>query len=98
MPMHIGWHARIRSTHCAMNRLKFRSEVRDLVGMAAVALTTTLAGCATPVPGSLSAELQPFSFTVIPEARAQVWPQDNWWESFGDRQLTALIVKAREEN
>jgi multidrug efflux system outer membrane protein len=82
----------------AMNRLNDHGELRGMVTSAAIALNIALAGCVTPVPRSLPTELQPTSFAVATGARAQAWPQEHWWESFGDPQLTALIVRAREGN
>jgi multidrug efflux system outer membrane protein len=81
-----------------MSRQNHSYALRDLMKVGAIVLSTTLEGCATPVPRSLPPDLQPSSFSVTPEARAPVWPEDNWWEGFGDPQLTALIVKARSGN
>jgi len=66
--------------------------------IAAGLLAITLAGCSTPVPKALSPQLVPQRFTgpILPDA--QVWPQTNWWQGFGNPDLTALIGEAQEGN
>jgi len=61
-------------------------------------LLALLAGCSTPVPQALSPELTPKRFTgpVVPEA--QVWPNADWWQGFGNADLTALIAQAQQGN
>jgi multidrug efflux system outer membrane protein len=89
---------RIRSMRFVMNKLNEHWKLCGMAGVAAGALTIALSGCATPVPHSLPAELQPTSFAATAGAPTEAWPREKWWESFGDPQLTALIVKARDGN
>ncbi len=78
---------------CAMNKSTL---------LLATALTTTLAiglaGCSTPVPQVMSPQLVPKQFTgpILPQA--QVWPKADWWQGFGNPDLTALVVQAQEGN
>jgi multidrug efflux system outer membrane protein len=58
----------------------------------------SLAGCATQVPQSLPAQMQPRAFTGPVTAGATVWPEPGWWQSFGDPALTGLVEKARDQN
>jgi len=48
-----------------------------MAGVAAGALTIALSGCATPVPHSLPAELQPTSFAATAGAPTEAWPREN---------------------
>jgi NodT family efflux transporter outer membrane factor (OMF) lipoprotein len=60
----------------------------------AVVAILLLGGCATPPP---KADLRPIataeSLTSAQSfsAAASDWPSDNWWEGFGDAQLSALV-------
>jgi multidrug efflux system outer membrane protein len=64
----------------------------------ATALAMGLAGCSTPVPQALAPQLVPKQFTgpILPQA--QVWPKTDWWQGFGNPDLTALVVQAQESN
>ena len=57
-----------------------------------------LAGCSTPVPQALSPQLVPKQFTgpILPQA--QVWPKADWWQGFGNPDLTALVGQAQDGN
>jgi NodT family efflux transporter outer membrane factor (OMF) lipoprotein len=57
-----------------------------------------LAGCATDVPQALPPAMTPKVFTGPVPAAAQVWPDPAWWQGFGDPQLSALVLKARDQN
>lgn len=71
---------------------------------AAVAITLSLAGCATSRglhttgsltdPGSLRSERSLADVQLSPTA----WPAQDWWVSYGDPQLTALIEEALKNN
>ena len=57
-----------------------------------------LAGCATEVPQVLTSPLVPKTFTApIPDS-AQIWPQADWWKTFGNPELSDLIAKAQSGN
>jgi multidrug efflux system outer membrane protein len=81
-----------------MNELNSRSDPSRTATFAAGVLVIALSACATPVPQSLVPDLRPDSFAVTAEAPAGTWPQANWWQSFGDPELTALIARAQEQN
>ena len=66
--------------------------------LAVPALALALAGCATPVPQALPQPLVPKTFTGPVPADAHTWPDANWWQGFGDADLTALIAKAQADN
>jgi NodT family efflux transporter outer membrane factor (OMF) lipoprotein len=50
------------------------------------------------VPQALSPQLLPKQFTgpILPQA--QVWPKADWWQGFGNPDLTALVVQAQDGN
>lgn len=72
--------------------------------MMAAALCVALAGCVTPGglhptgarldPDSLKSQRSLANVTLSPTA----WPQKDWWDSFGDAQLTELINEALQTN
>jgi len=66
--------------------------------MTTAALAFALTGCSTPVPQALSPQLVPKRFTgpIMPDA--QVWPKADWWQGFGNPDLTALIAQAQDGN
>jgi NodT family efflux transporter outer membrane factor (OMF) lipoprotein len=63
-----------------------------------LAMTLALAGCATDVPQALPPAMTPKVFTGAVPAAAQIWPDPDWWQGFGDPQLSALVQKARDQN
>jgi NodT family efflux transporter outer membrane factor (OMF) lipoprotein len=62
------------------------------------ALGAALAGCSTPVPQALSPQLVPKAFTGPVMPQAPVWPKADWWQSFGNPDLSALIAQAQDGN
>ena len=89
MPMPTASPAPIPSMRCAMSKLHH---------LAVPALALLLAGCATPVPQALPQPLVPKTFVGPVPADAHTWPDANWWQGFGDADLTALIAKAQADN
>lgn len=67
-----------------------------IVAVSLVALL--LAGCASPVPQALPPHMLPdrFADTGVPEAPA--WPAQDWWQGFGDTELSGLIAAAQDGN
>jgi multidrug efflux system outer membrane protein len=63
----------------------------------AAVVAITLAGCATPVPQSLSPRTVPGSFTG-PNPAQKIWPEASWWQGFGDSELTGLVSRAQTDN
>ena len=63
-----------------------------------LALAVILTGCATPVPQVLNPSTVPAQFASAIASSAQVWPDKEWWKSFGDPQLTSLIEEAQRNN
>ena len=61
-----------------------------------VALLTS--GCATAVPQALSPAQQPKSFVGPIVAESAVWPDAQWWQSFDDPDLSALVQRAQSGN
>jgi NodT family efflux transporter outer membrane factor (OMF) lipoprotein len=58
-----------------------------------------LGGCATRAPEALPPSMQPKAFTEpTVAAEADPWPAADWWRGFGDPDLTALILQARDAN
>jgi outer membrane protein, multidrug efflux system len=57
-----------------------------------------LVGCATHVPQVLTPAILPKAFSAEIPASDQVWPRPDWWQSFGDPALSALIKKAQADN
>jgi NodT family efflux transporter outer membrane factor (OMF) lipoprotein len=65
------------------------------------ALATVLlvaAGCATPTPEALKPADVPQAFTAPIQQNAPVWPQVNWWQSFGSTEMAGLITTAQTDN
>ena len=57
-----------------------------------------LAGCTnTPMP-TLPPSDVPGKFAQASAASAPIWPKPDWWQGFGDPQLTALIAEAQANN
>jgi len=63
-----------------------------------LSVTTLLAGCAAIPPPSLPPGDVPAAFEQPAVKNAPIWPSADWWNGFGDAQLTALIQKARTAN
>jgi multidrug efflux system outer membrane protein len=57
-----------------------------------------LAGCATHVPQVLSPKMMPKDFSAPVSAAEGVWPQPNWWQSFGSSELSDLVERAHIDN
>jgi len=78
--------------------------MRSLALPAAIALSLLLVGCTTSRglhttgnmtdPGSLKSERSLADVQLSPTA----WPAQDWWVSYGDPQLTALIEEALQNN
>ncbi|QNK01483.1 efflux transporter outer membrane subunit [Dyella telluris] len=78
--------------------------MRSFALPAAIAFSLVLAGCATSRglhttgtltdPGSLKSERSLADVQLSPTA----WPAQDWWVSYGDPQLTALIDEALKNN
>ncbi|HEU4549993.1 MAG TPA: efflux transporter outer membrane subunit [Rhizomicrobium sp.] len=64
----------------------------------AALLALLLAGCTTQVPQALSPQLVPKNFTSTVPVSAPVWPEAQWWSSFGDPAMTKLVTEAQENN
>jgi len=57
-----------------------------------------VSGCATPVPQALQQEKQPKSFIGPIQSESSVWPDAQWWQGFGDPELSALAQRAENGN
>ena len=69
-----------------------------LRGVSAVALSVSLAACtANPTPLDRPGDLPP-AFTAPSDKSAPVWPQGNFFSSFGADELAPLEVTAQKEN
>ena len=63
-----------------------------------LSVTLMLAGCIeTPVPALSSGDV-PAAFEQPIAGAAPVWPAADWWKSYGDPQLDALIAQAQADN
>jgi outer membrane protein, multidrug efflux system len=62
------------------------------------ALALLLSGCATHVPQVLTPQVTPKTFSGQIVGSEQVWPQPDWWRTFGSSELSDLIEKAHGDN
>jgi multidrug efflux system outer membrane protein len=62
------------------------------------ALALLLSGCATHVPRVLTPQDTPKTFSGQIVGSEQVWPQPDWWRTFGSTELSDLIEKAHSDN
>jgi len=61
-------------------------------------LTTLLFGCATQVPQVLTPQIVPKQFSGQVIGSERIWPQQGWWRTFGNSELSELIEKAQAGN
>ena len=67
-------------------------------GASVAVLAATLAACtANPTPLDRPGDV-PAAFTAPKDTTAPVWPQSNWWASFGADELVPLQDTAQKEN
>jgi NodT family efflux transporter outer membrane factor (OMF) lipoprotein len=57
-----------------------------------------LSGCATRVPQVLTSQIAPKSFAGQIIGPEQVWPQSDWWRTFGSSELSGFIEKSHADN
>ncbi|HEY3637007.1 MAG TPA: efflux transporter outer membrane subunit, partial [Rhizomicrobium sp.] len=57
-----------------------------------------LAACSTPVPQALKSQDVPEKFTGPVEPGASIWPDPEWWKSFGSDELSGLVTTAQTNN
>ena len=55
-------------------------------------------GCTTPVPQVLAPPIVPTSFVGQGASAEQVWPEPDWWQTFGSPELSDFIAKAQTAN
>lgn len=76
------------------------STLRSTHSIAALALSLlTVTGCAlqSPVP-TLESDDLPATFTTLSDTTAVTWPEIDWWQSFGDAELTSLMQQVQASN
>ena len=61
-------------------------------------LAFLLSSCATHVPQVLTPQITPKTFAGQVVGSEQVWPQPDWWRTFGSPELSELIEKAASDN
>src|ERR1700722_4060072 len=91
--------ARVPSSRCDMSRvgrLSWRARLPLRCGILALALL--LSGCATHVPQVVTPQITPKSFSGQVVGSEQVWPQADWWRTFGSAELSDLVEKAGADN
>jgi multidrug efflux system outer membrane protein len=71
---------------------------RLALGTGILALALQLSGCATHVPQVLAPQNTPKAFSGQTIGSEQVWPQTDWWRTFGSPELSDLIEKAGADN
>jgi outer membrane protein, multidrug efflux system len=71
---------------------------RLALGTGILALALQLSGCATHVPQVLAPQNTPKVFSGQTIGSEQVWPQTDWWRTFGSPELSDLIEKAGADN
>jgi multidrug efflux system outer membrane protein len=74
----------------------WRAQLPPYYGIAALAFL--LSGCATHVPQVLTPQVTPKTFSGQIVGSEQVWPQSDWWRTFGSPELSDLIEKAATDN
>jgi outer membrane protein, multidrug efflux system len=74
----------------------YRPWLRPHHGIAPLALV--LFGCATHVPQVLTPQITPKTFSGQIVGSEQVWPQPDWWRTFGSSELSDLIEQAHTDN
>jgi multidrug efflux system outer membrane protein len=57
-----------------------------------------LTACVTHVPQILTSEVVPTAFTGQSVGSEELWPQPQWWRSFGSQELSELIARAQTDN
>jgi outer membrane protein, multidrug efflux system len=62
------------------------------------ALALLMVGCATHVPQVLTPQITPKGFSGQIVGSEQIWPQPDWWRTFGSPELSDLIEKAGADN
>ncbi|HVW75534.1 MAG TPA: efflux transporter outer membrane subunit [Rhizomicrobium sp.] len=62
------------------------------------AIAVTVAGCADTPPPALKPGDVPAAFEQKAPVNAPVWPAHDWWSSYGDPQLSALMAEAEANN
>src|SRR5947209_15385556 len=67
-----------------------------LAAMAAVGCVA--AACSTPVPQALKPQDVPPAFVGPLTPGASIWPNPDWWKTFGSDELTTLVGTARADN
>jgi multidrug efflux system outer membrane protein len=77
-------------------RLSWRARLP--LGYGILALALLLSGCATHVPQALTPQITPKTFSGQVVGSERVWPQPDWWRTFGSAELSNLIEKAGADN
>src|SRR5580698_177595 len=91
--------ARVPSSRCDMSRVASLSwRARLPLGYSVLALVLLLPGCATHVPQVLTPQITPKTFSGQVVGSERVWPQPDWWRTFGSAELSNLIEKAGADN
>jgi NodT family efflux transporter outer membrane factor (OMF) lipoprotein len=70
--------------------------IRTLLLSCAVAVV--VAGCSNTPPPALAPGDVPAAFDQKAPANAPVWPAHDWWNNYGDPQLSALMAEAEANN
>jgi outer membrane protein, multidrug efflux system len=84
---------------CAMSRAASSgSQRRWYLHLGVPASTLLIVGCATHVPQVLTPEITPKGFSGEIIGATQVWPQPDWWQTFGSPELSNVIEKAHAAN
>jgi multidrug efflux system outer membrane protein len=61
-------------------------------------LALLMGGCATHVPQVMAPQVSPEGFSGQIIGTDQVWPQPEWWRTFGSPELSGLIERAHAAN
>jgi multidrug efflux system outer membrane protein len=82
-----------------MSRAISRARLRQLCRHGGVvALALLILGCATHVPQVLAPQISPREFSGPIIGTEQIWPQPDWWRTFGSPELCEFIEKAAADN
>jgi outer membrane protein, multidrug efflux system len=66
--------------------------------LSAFALPLALSACVTRVPQVLGPDAVPHAFAGQTLAPVQIWPAQDWWQSFGSAELSDLMATAQRNN
>ncbi len=71
---------------------------REPTALLLLGAALALASCATRVPQVLTPQMVPDAFMARRAQSAPIWPREDWWQGFGNPELSQLIQAAQQQN